>query len=128
MSRLCTKTKFDDYKRGLIYFVDFGSVKNSEDHVQRKVRPAIIVSDTYNNFYSKTVTVVPLTTKEHKELAKMNCEVAFKRWHSGTVSRSIALVNQLTTVNKFQCSYSIGKLDKVDMDTVSDVVRKSLVV
>ena len=49
-----------DYKRGDIVLVNFNPWRQKEE--VGKIRPAIIISDTFFNQYSDLIAVIPLTT------------------------------------------------------------------
>lgn len=50
--------------RGNVYWVNFENIFPDDLHYQRGIRPAIVVSNNYNNFNSDKVIIVPCTTKE----------------------------------------------------------------
>ena len=49
--------------KGDVFWVDFSKVFPDGEHYQRGIRPAVIVSNNYNNSNCTTVNVVPLTTR-----------------------------------------------------------------
>ena len=57
------------YRRGDIYYIDFGSNINSSKECG--FRPALIVSNNVANKYSPVVTVIPLTAQVKKKLRQL---------------------------------------------------------
>ena len=49
-----------NYKKGNVYLVN---LNNSYPNIQKGRRPCIIVQNDYANTFSKTLIVVPITTK-----------------------------------------------------------------
>ncbi len=105
--------------RGDIYYIDFGEEDGT--HKQRGVRPAVIVSNNRNNESSPVVTVVPLTSKIKKK-RHLPTHVQIHKKYSGGLSRdSMALAEQLETVDKSCLKEKIGKI-------TNDVVMEALTV
>lgn len=86
------------YKRGDIYFVDFGD--NTDSCKQSGIRPAVIVSNNRANVHSPIITVVPLTSKTNKKRL-LPTHVFIPRYcGTGLYKNSLALAEQVATVDK----------------------------
>ena len=89
-------------RRGELFYANLyglGSVQNG-------FRPVLVYSNNANNKHAPTLNVIPLTT-ENKELC-----VHVKINGFGLMYESVALVEQLTTIDKSQLGERIGKVDQ----------------
>lgn len=59
-----------NFKRGDIYWVDFGITKGSE---QGGIRPAVIIQNNVGNKFSPTVIVCPITSEIKKKGITNTC-------------------------------------------------------
>ena len=51
------------FKYGQVWLVENqNSPKTKQDHIQRKTRPMLIVSNNRNNYYAPTLNMIPLTS------------------------------------------------------------------
>lgn len=100
MSQVCNEVKYGD-----IFLVDFDGAKYSE---QQGKRPAIVVSNNVGNEYSPTILVVPLTTKNKKDLPT---HMTIAPQNSGLKEVSTALFEQVKVADKKRIIKKIGKLD-----------------
>lgn len=105
-----------EYKRGSIFMTDLGY---QTGNIQGKKRPCIIVSNDNANQHAPILTVIPLTTKLKKFLP---CHLEF--YHNGTYQT--ALVEQITTVMKTQCSEFLGFVDARTMILLDYVIKCQL--
>lgn len=105
-----------EYKRGSIFITDLGY---QTGNIQGKKRPCIIVSNDNANQHAPILTVIPLTTKLKKFLP---CHLEF--YHNGTYQT--ALVEQITTVMKTQCSEFLGFVDVRTMILLDYVIKCQL--
>lgn len=88
-------------------------------HEQAKTRPAIIVSNDRNNLFSPTVEVVYLTSREKKPLPT-HVEI-----HSAYYP-SIALCEQVSTIDKHRITNICGFCTKAEMEKVNKAIIISL--
>lgn len=100
--------------RGDLVYVDFGK---QEGCLQSGTRPAIIVSNNACNKYSPIIHVVPLTSKNKKKLPT-HVEI----FHTSLKEISIALVEQLTPINKDQISSNIGSISDFIMRKIDNAI------
>ena len=103
-------------KRGEIYLADLSPVVGSE---QRGGRPGIVVSNNANNAHSNTIEVVYLTTQPKKMLPTHTAITATGR-------DSVALCEQINTVDKSRVGLYIGELSAREMAAVEEAITASL--
>lgn len=104
-------------ERGDIFYVD--KVAAAQGSEQRAGRPAIIVSNDKNNYYSDTVEVVYLTTKEKTPLPT---HVTIR----SAIRESTALCEQITTVSVERLGDYVGKISEVEMTNLETAMLVSL--
>ena len=109
------------FQRGDIYFVRFGDVSTGSE--QRGNRPAVIIQNDVGNTYSPTVIVVVLTSKTEK---KSNQPTHCLLENDDLALPSLALAEQIFTIDKSRILKYIGHLSPEDMRRVDDAVRISL--
>lgn len=95
-------------KRGDIYYVDFG--KNIDTKKQCGIRPALIVSNNKANEHSPVITVVPLTSKIKKKRFLPTHVFIPSNSGSGLSRCSLALAEQLETIDKEQLLEKKGSI------------------
>lgn len=83
---------------------------------QTGTRPVLIYSNNKNNFNAPTVNVLPLTG----EIKDLRVHVRIEGY--GLKMPSVAMPEQITTINKSQLLRKIGMLDKMLMDKVDTAV------
>lgn len=93
-------------KRGDIFFAALDIVVGSE---QGGTRPVLVVSNDVGNKYSPTIVIVPLTGKVKKMLLPTHVEVPK---NSGLHYDSIALVEQIRTIDRARLNEYIGRIEK----------------
>jgi mRNA interferase MazF len=100
-------------KRAEIYWVDLGETVGSE---QRGCRPCLIIQANVGNANSPTVSIVPIT-KASKNFTLTHATVDCLR------EPSIALCEQIRTVDKKRVKGYIATLSHIRMLEVSEVMR-----
>ncbi len=109
-----------EIRRGAVYYVD-----KTDDQVgseQYSGRPAIIVSNNYNNRNSGAVEIVYLTSQQKKDLPTHVHIPAFM----GVPRDSIALCEQITTVSKARLGNLICILPERVMEQIDQAMMVSL--
>lgn len=87
-------------------------------HIQGGDRPAIIIQNNIGNKYSPTVNIIPLSTKiEKAKHLPMHVNV-YKADACGLDEDSVALVEQIQTINKSQL---INKVAVVSRDCLKKI-------
>lgn len=106
-------------RRGDICFANLESPKNS--HVIRHKRPVLIISNNTSNHYSSLVNVIPITSKEKKSLP-----VHVDLSGYGLEQDSVAIVEQILTVDKCNLLYVMGTVDEIKMKEIAVAVETQL--
>jgi len=102
-------------RRGDIWMADLriGAVGSE----QGKIRPVLVVQNNIGNKHSPTVTVVPLTTR-----TKNNLPTHVILNEPCLPSRSIALVEQIKTIDKQRLINYRGKVSERVMIKINDAI------
>lgn len=95
---------------------------HGENHVQRGVRPAIIVQNNKGNMYSPTLQVVPLTSKCTKN--HLPTHVFIDAGTAGLSKNSIAQCEGIRTVDKVDVLGFIGHLP----DSYMALIAKAIII
>lgn len=108
------------FSRGDIYRVDFGIARGS---IEGGVRPALIVQNNIGNQHGPTLIVVPLT----RRLKRCHLPVhVLLRKEDGLPETSLALCEQITTINKSQASAFLAHLSSRSMERVTEGLKVSI--
>jgi len=100
-----------------IWMADLGEKSGS---VQSGRRPVLIVSNDKNNVYSSVVNIMPMTTKMNKR--NLPCHVELYNYERfGLNAPSTIMVEQLTSIDKSNLLFRIGKVD--DNKVLSEICR-----
>lgn len=111
-----------NFRRGYVYWVDFGLSKGSE---QGGVRPSVIIQNDVGNRYSPTVIVCPITSEiKKKELPTHVYLNDYKKY--GLKSPSQVITEQMKTIDKKQVGDYIGEIDVEIMDKVDKAIEISV--
>jgi len=108
-----------EVRRGDIFYADLNPVLGSE---QGGVRPVLVVQNDKGNRHSPTVVVVPLTSSDKGYLPT---HVQITR-AGGLRSDSIALCEQIRTVDRKRLDGYIGHVDSDTMLAVDDALAASV--
>ncbi len=109
-------------KRGDVYYADLSPVIGSE---QGGVRPVLILQNNIGNKYSPTVIVAAITSKIGK--SKVPTHVAIGK-EKGLTENSVALLEQLRTIDKQRLTDKITHLSTELMKEVDIALRVSLAI
>lgn len=91
-----------------IWFANLPKKENS--HVQGGTRPVIIVSNNTANKFSPVITIIPLTSRIDKRPLPTHVSL----YIDGLTARSLALCEQLTTIDKHLLTSRVGAVDSLD--------------
>ncbi len=108
-------------KRGEIYYADLSPVVGSE---QGGVRPVLIVQNDVGNLYSPTVIVAAITTSDGK--AEIPTHISIERTENGLKKDSMALLEQVRTIDRSRLQEYIGHLGMQPMNRVNNALAISL--
>ena len=106
--------------RGGIYYADLGKTIGSE---QSGVRPSLIVQNDVGNLHSPTTQIVPLTRQRKKSNLPTHVCISSA---CGLGFTSIALVEQLRTIDKLRLNAYIGRINAVEQAAVNKALLTSL--
>lgn len=106
--------------RGEIYIADLDPVVGSE---QGGERPVLIIQNNLGNKHSPTVIVLAITSRFHKK-RNLPTHVPIE---SGDLSKnSIALAEQVRTIDKSRLIHYVGRASKETMDFVDNALKVSM--
>lgn len=107
-------------KRGDIYMVNLGKV-NGRSHVQKAMRPVLVISNNYTNCFSGIVNVIPISSKINKK-----CPSHVKINGYGLDRESILMVEQITTLDQDVIhGRPLGNInDKALLDDIVETIVK----
>lgn len=95
-------------KRGDLFYADLSPVIGSE---QGGVRPVLIIQNDTGNKYSPTTIVAAITSQRKKSTLPTHIPIT----SGGLPKNSIALLEQLRTIDKSRLKEKIGIISKSDM-------------
>ena len=106
--------------RGDVYYADLNPTVGSE---QGGIRPVLVLQNDIGNRYSPTVIVAPITRKTVKPTLPtqrlLNSCIGLNR-------HSVALLEQIRTIDKRRLMEYIGTLDEDDMAAVDVALAASV--
>ena len=106
--------------RGEIYIADLDPVVGSE---QGGERPVLVIQNNLGNKHSPTVIVLAITSRFHKK-RHLPTHVPIE---SGDLSKnSIALAEQVRTIDKSRLIHYVGRASRETMDFVDDALKVSM--
>ena len=103
-----------------MYFADLSPVVGSE---QDGFRPVLILQNDTGNRHSPTVVVAPITGKPKKITLPTHYLIPAK---NGLKTPSIALLEQIRTIDKRRLFQYIGRLDETTMMGIGHALAVSL--
>ena len=107
-------------RRGDIFFADLGDTVGSE---QNGIRPVLVVQNDLGNAHSPTLIVAPFTTKVKKMTQPTHVEIGER---FGLQGNSIALLEQIRTIDRSRLLEYIGRADKTALEEINAALRISL--
>ena len=109
-----------DIRRGDILFVDFDKMLNKESNFSFQIgsRPVLVLSNDKGNYYSPTITVAIITSKNK---SKLPTHVQIKKEH-GLKYDSIISTEQTFTIDKKMIIRKLGKCPKEIMERIEMAV------
>lgn len=108
-------------KRGDIFYADLSPVVGSE---QGGIRPVLIIQNDVGNRHSPTVICAAITSKMNK--AKLPTHVEIDATKYQLVKNSVALLEQIRTIDKQRIKDYICHVDKHLMKQIDEALRISL--
>jgi len=109
-----------EIKRGDMYFADLNPTVGSE---QNGYRPVVVIQNNVGNKYSPTVVIAAITSKPKKQSTMpTHCPVA----GGGLEAPSVALLEQIQTIDKRRLDRYIGQLNENSMKGIDRAIAVSL--
>lgn len=105
--------------RGEIYYADLEPVIGSEQGGQR---PVVVLQNNKGNRFSPTVIVAPLTSHTVKPLLPTHVLVSAEGLHT----KSLALLEQIRTIDKQRLKWYIGELSDCEMTMLEKAIMVGL--
>ena len=101
--------------RGEVWYADLGA--HLDTSIQEGCRPVLVVSNNANNSNARTLTVVPLTARLKK--LSLVTHILIETVEACPLEHdSMALVEQITIIDKSMLREKIGRLDRRIMQQV----------
>ena len=107
-------------KRGDLYYADLSPVIGSE---QGGVRPVLVVQNNIGNKYSPTIIAAAITSQMNKVKLPTHIDLPVD---SGLQKNSVALLEQIRTIDKTRLRDKIGSVDMSIMEKVNSALLVSL--
>lgn len=104
-------------RRGDIYYV---LLNGAAGHEQFGDRPAVVIQNNTGNRFSPTVIVAPLTSQEKRMHLPTHVYVSVGE-HG-----SVALLEQIATVDKRSLGQKLGKLTSWEMERINSALAVSI--
>ena len=106
--------------RGDLYYADLNPVVGSE---QGGIRPVLIIQNDIGNKHSPTIIVAAITSKAGKAMLPTHCPLSVE---SGLDRNSVALMEQIRTIDKQRLKDYVGALGQSDMQEVDRALAVSV--
>lgn len=110
-------------KRGEIYLVNFDPAIGAEI---KKTRPALILQNDIANRYSSVTIVAAITSFSDKDGKTYPTEVFIGDSEGGLNNNSVALLNQIRTIDKGRLVKKLGVLKEKTMVQIDKAIQISL--
>ena len=107
--------------RGEVYYIDLTPTVGSE---QSGLRPCLVISNDMNNKHSPCITIIPFTSSVTK--ANIPTHITISANECGLRQASIALCEQIRTIDKRRIKNRIGVLTAEDMMRIDIAIKISL--
>ena len=108
-----------EIQRGEIYYADLSPTVGSE---QGGVRPVLIVQNDVGNNHSDTTIIISITSNLDKSYLPTHVIIDAK----GLPSTSLALAEQIKTIDKIRLGSYIDRLTNNQMEKINTALRNSL--
>lgn len=109
----------NEVKRGQIYYADLNPVKGSE---QGGVRPVVVIQNDIGNHFSPTIIVAAITSKNNKKTIPTHAKLD----STALQKESVALMEQIRTIDKCRLGELIGEVSKKEMERMTKALKISV--
>lgn len=106
-------------KRGDLVFVNFDPIVGSE---QGGPRPSVVLQNDVGNKHAPTIIIAPITSKTKKSGLPTHVKLTSKCLERN----SVALLEQIKTIDKSRIEAYIGTLSEEEMKMIEKALRISL--
>ena len=107
-------------ERGEIFMADLGDVSAFEQsNVQKGYRPVVIIQSNITSKNSNVVVVAPVTTTYKKSTMRTHVKIGGE---CGISKKSVVLLEQIQTIDKYQLNKKIGKLDSEKLKEIKEAI------
>ena len=110
----------EDISRGDIVWVDFN---NYFGNIQGGLRPALVLQNNKGNKFSPTIVIVPITSSLTKNDLPIHVVLENTK---GLEKKSIALIEQIRTLDKRRLIKKITNISSIDLEKVKEAIKKNL--
>ena len=107
-------------KMGDIFYAILTPTIGSE---QDGIRPVLVVQNNKGNRYSPTTIVIPITSSLSKKELPTHISLDNTKCLE---KKSMALIEQIRTLDKSRLLTKITRADKVDLEKVKEAIKKNL--
>lgn len=101
---------------GDIYFAEL----IGDENIQAGKRPVIIAQNNIGNMHSRTVEVIPMSSRIGKAKYMPTHVIVRPSQRNGLQAMSVALAEQVVTINKKRLLRFLGKLDAVELRMIGE--------
>lgn len=109
-------------RRGEIYLT---ALDPTIGHEIKKTRPALVIQNDVSNQYSATTIVAPITSTVRMPLAPVHT-ILTADTATGLSVVSVALLNQIRTIDRRRLMKRLGAADAQTMEQVDQAIKISL--
>ena len=106
--------------RGDLYYADLNPVVGSE---QGGIRPVLVIQNDVGNKHSPTIIVAAITSKSGKAMLPTHCLLSAD---AGLDRDSVALLEQIRTIDKRRLKDHVGTLGQEDMQAINKALAISV--
>lgn len=108
-----------EVKRGDLFYADLSVGVGSE---QSGIRPVVVIQNDSGNRFSTTIIISPLTSSKKKNIPTHT----FIKSRDDLKENSIALLEQMRTIDKSRLIRKIGELTPLEMERINKCICISL--
>lgn len=108
------------YRRGDIYLANLDPYVGSE---QGGTRPVVVLQNNAGNYFSPTLIVAPITSRDKRRDLPTHYYVESARGLDGP---TIVLLEQIKTIDKRRVRKYIGKMNSRQVEDMGDIIEQTV--
>jgi mRNA interferase MazF len=112
--------RYPKVRRGDVWLADLGCTSGSE---QGGIRPVVVIQNDKGNFYSPTIIIAAVTGRTKKDLPT---HAALEKGSHRLRRDSIALLEQIRTIDRSRLLKRLGRLDSIEMTQADEALTLSV--